>query len=49
MKRTQERDVQLFAHDEEYGEKDLVEGAPRSRKQKSAELGVEAIAILDIR
>ena len=33
---------------EEYGERDLAEGACCSRKQESTELSVEAIAVLDI-
>jgi hypothetical protein len=48
VKRALERDVQSFPQGEEYGEKYLAEGARCSRKQESAELGVEAIAILDI-
>jgi hypothetical protein len=48
MKNALEREMQLFPQGEEYGEKYLAEGARCSRKQESAELGVEAIAILNI-
>jgi len=48
MKRALECDVQSFPQGEEYGGKYLADDHRCSRKQESAELGVEAIAILDI-